>query len=113
MGQDYLLQLRFSNDLNSTGNDVGVSVSVGGSTYVLDNWQPNAINLRVAFTADATSQIITTIDGASGNEPQRGVLNAYALSTTSAPVPEPASLALLGLGLAGLGFSRRRKQKAA
>ncbi len=48
-GETYRLQLLFSNDLNGTANDIGVTIQ--GTTWLLNAWQPNAINLTAEFTA--------------------------------------------------------------
>ncbi|MEL6868369.1 MAG: LamG-like jellyroll fold domain-containing protein [Pseudomonadota bacterium] len=77
-GDDYRLQLLFSNDLNETGNNVEVTVE--GETWLLDNWQPDAINLSIDFTATGTSvDVVFTGGPGSTIGSGRGVLNAYVL----------------------------------
>lgn len=71
-------------------------------TSVGDGWTANSLR----FTTTAGSHLLrlqglrTTGDGTSFVD---------MLSLTAAPVPEPASIALVALGLAGLAASRRRR----
>ena len=77
-GKNYRLQLLFSNDLNSTGDRVEVTVE--GETWILDDWQPGAINLTARFTATG-STVVTRLHRALARlaESGRAVLNAYVI----------------------------------
>lgn len=83
-GENYRIQMLFSNDLNLTGNEIQVTVE--GVTHVLNNWQDDAINLVVDFEASGTSVNVTFEPGPdyvpgsfAFDEPGRVNVNAYAV----------------------------------
>ena len=92
-GETYRLQLLFSNDLNGTANDIGVTIQ--GTTWLLNAWQPNAINLTAEFTAAGAAVVVGFAPGSYPLEAEasRALLSGYALHRTSSLPPTITSAA--------------------
>jgi hypothetical protein len=78
-------------DFTQLSDDAGPNVQSGSETFLL------AAGDIFGFRLDCT-------------DCRLGPAN-ITVSNFDAPVPEPATLALLGLGLAGLGLARRRRNR--
>jgi hypothetical protein len=99
------------NNLNGSITSVTETTRINGVTLATQTFngigtsvQSNPVNLGSGGTFTAEDIFVITTTGGVGNANL-----TIDLSGTPQPVPEPATLALLGAGLVGLGFVRKRK----
>jgi len=106
VGSFYLLTFDLGFD-SSYGTPAGITATAGSTSQTFTStasghnlWQSESMT----FTATSSTTAITLV-GYEGN----AYIGLDDVSVTD-PVPEPASIALLGAGLFGLGLIRRRRR---
>lgn len=120
-GNTFALRVTFTLPTGINGSNSQVFTAVLTGTVISDtqggvrlDFDNNLNNTGVLFTfanADASGSFFFRINDLSINPGQTASLNGDIYGAQQTPIPEPATMVLLGTGLAGLAARARKRRK--